>query len=188
MKDEDIDFEEKEDEYKFTIKVPKDRIAVFIGKEGETKETLTSELDCELEVDSEDGEITAKADDSLKLLVAKDVLKAIARGFNPKIALKLIKNDFFFEMINLNDYEVHKKHQHRLKGRVIGRNGKARSLIEEYTGCYVSVYGKTVCIIGKGSHIMSAKKAIDSILGGSPHAYVYKWLEKEKTNLSKDDI
>lgn len=163
------------------VKVPQDRIAVIIGKDGETKKSLETELECNLDINSEEGDVLITTKDSINLLVIKDVIKAIARGFNPEVAKKLINDDFYFELINLVDYNPKKNHQERLKGRVIGRDGKARSIIEEYTGCYISVYGKTVAIIGSGDNVRIAHKAIDSLLQGSPHAYVYKWLEKERS-------
>jgi ribonuclease Y len=67
-----------------------------------------------------------------------------------------------------------------MKGRVIGRKGKSRSTIEEMTGCFISVYGKTVAIIGSISQVSIARRAVESLLMGSMHASVYKWLEKQK--------
>lgn len=175
----------KSDEFLNVVKVPQERIAVLIGKKGETKEELEKELACQLDIDSKEGDVKIVSEESFNLMIAKDVIKAIARGFNPEIAKKLISDEYFFEMINLNDYNKHKNHHQRLKGRVIGREGRSRNLIEEYTGCFISVYGKTISIIGKGDAVRIAHKAIDSLLTGSPHAYVYKWLEKERDNLMK---
>lgn len=169
-----------QDTFKEDIKVPHNRIAVIIGKDGETKKLLELELACSIDIDSEEGDVTVTTKDSINLMIIRDVIKAIARGFNPEIALKLKSDEYYFELINLVDYNPKKNHQERLKGRVIGREGKARSLIEEYTGCFISVYGKTVSIIGQGDNVRLAHKAVDSLLLGSPHAYVYKWLEKER--------
>ncbi len=174
--------ESYDDNEKFTqsVKVPHERIAVIIGKEGSTKSELESLLKCNIDVDSKEGDVTLISKNSIDLMVAKDVIKAIARGFNPELAKKLVSDEYFFESINLNDYNPAKNHQMRLKGRVIGRDGRCRNLIEEYTGCFISIYGKTICVIGKGDAVRVAMKAIDSLLTGSPHAYIYKWLEKEK--------
>jgi ribosomal RNA assembly protein len=178
------DYKEGEDFINF-VKVPKDRIAVIIGKDGKTKSELEDILICEINIDSKEGDVQIKSNESINLMIAKDVIKAISRGFNPEIAKKLVSDDYFFEIINLNDYNTHKNHQKRLKGRVIGREGRSRNLIEEYTGCFISVYGKTIGIIGKGDAVRIAHKAIDSLLTGSPHSYVYKWLEKERDELFK---
>lgn len=173
------------DDFVNIVKVPKERIAVLIGKKGETKTELEEALLVEINIDSKEGDVEIKSTESINLMVANDVVKAIARGFNPDIAKKLASDEYFLEIITLNDYSSQKNHHQRLKGRVIGREGRSRNLIEEYTGCYISVYGKTVSIIGKGDAVRIAHKAVDSLLTGSPHAYVYKWLEKERDNLFK---
>ena len=71
----------------------------------------------------------------------------------------------------------------RLKGRVIGEQGKARRTIENLTETDISVYGKTVSIIGEIEHVSVAKRAILSLLSGSPHSRVYSWLEKKRKEM-----
>jgi len=171
-----------EEQYNYVIKIPKDRIAVLIGKEGEVKNSLEEYSKCEIMIDSKEGDVSLVGSDSIKLFALKEVIRAIARGFNPEMAKLLLRQDYALELINLNEFNEHKNHQHRLKGRVIGREGKSRSTIEEMTGCYISVYGKTVAIIGPIVDVSIAKKAVESLLMGSMHASVYKWLEKQKRN------
>jgi ribosomal RNA assembly protein len=170
-----------EENYSQEVKMPKERIAVLIGAKGETKQELEKELSVKLDINSQEGDVIISGPDSLNLLIAKDVVKAIARGFNPEIAKTLVKEETFLEIISLTDYSPHRNHQLRLKGRVIGRGGRTRGLIEEYTGCRISIYGKTVGIIGEGEMLRIARKAVDALLTGSPHAFVYKWLEKQRT-------
>lgn len=164
----------------FQLKVPKDRIAVFIGEKGVTKRKLQDHLGVQMDVDSREGEVTLISQDSFKLYIAKDIIKAIARGFNPEIAQLLLKQDYVFELIDISDYVSSKEGIQRLKGRVIGVQGKSRSTIENLTECFISVYGKTVAIIGETNHVMVARKAVESLLSGSQHAAVYKWLEKQR--------
>ena len=76
--------------------------------------------------------------------------------------------------------EKSKTSQQRLKGRIIGKEGKTRELIEEHTGTYISVYGKTVAIIGTPDTVTIAHKAIEMLIEGSTHSSVYKWLEKKR--------
>ena len=64
-------------------------------------------------------------------------------------------------------------------------DGKARNTIEDLTECYVSVYGKTIAIIGKVEMVGVCKRALESLLSGSPHANVYKWLERQRRLLKK---
>lgn len=164
----------------FQLKVPKDRIAVFIGEKGVTKRKLQDYLNVRMDIDSREGEVTLISQDSFKLYIAKDVVKAIARGFNPEIAQLLLKQDYVFELIDVSDYVSSKEGIQRLKGRVIGVQGKSRTAIEHLTECFVSVYGKTVAIIGETTKASIAKRAVESLLGGSQHAGVYKWLEKQR--------
>ncbi len=79
-------------------------------------------------------------------------------------------------------------HLQRLKGRVIGSEGKSRRLIEEYTESNISVYGKTIGIIAPIESITIAKQAIHSLLSGSPHSAVYRWLEKKRRDIKRGNI
>jgi ribosomal RNA assembly protein len=175
-------------EFSYELKIPKERVAVLIGKDGEMKSQIEIETKTELKVDSKEGDVFVSGDDALGLYAAREVIIAIGRGFNPEIAMLLLKQDYVFEMMNLNDYNKSKDAQLRLKGRVIGKEGKSRKLIEELTEAYVSVYGKTICIIGLAEPAYAAKHAIDMLIAGSPHSTVYKWLEKRRRDLKRRDM
>lgn len=168
----------------YELKIPKDRVAVLIGKEGTIKKTLEQETNTSINVDSKEGDVSISAEDGLSIYTAKQIILAIGRGFNPEIALLLLKTDYLFEVINLKDYARSKNDSGRLKGRVIGTKGKTREIIEEMTKCYVSVYGKTISIIGEADHIASARKAVEILLKGSTHSTVYKFLERERKKMS----
>jgi len=176
------------DDFVNIVKVPKERIAVLIGKKGETKTELEEALLVEINIDSKEGDVEIKSTESINLMVANDVVKAIARGFNPDIAKKLASDEYFLEIITLNDYSSQKNHHQRLKGRVIGREGRSRNLIEEYTGCYISVYGKTVGIVGRNDTVSIAKRAVEMIIEGSPHSSVYRFLEKKRKDMKRSSI
>ena len=76
-----------------------------------------------------------------------------------------------------------KNHLERIKGRIIGASGKARDQLEQLTDTFICVYGKTISIIGESSKVNLARRAIESLLNGSPHSNVYKWLEKKRRDL-----
>ena len=177
-----------EEEFSYELKIPKDRVAVLIGQKGKTKNHLESITKIKLDIDSKEGDVTIKGTDALGMYSAKEIVKAIGRGFNPEIAQLLIKQDYAFELLNLSDFSRSKNDEKRLKGRVIGEKGKSRKTIEDLTGVYISVYGKTIAIIGEITAVGYARKAIDSLLSGSPHANVYKWLEKQKRIIKKKEI
>ncbi len=65
-----------------------------------------------------------------------------------------------------------------IKARLIGTKGKTRRLIENFSGCSVSVYGKTVCVIGNYEQMNIARQAIKMIIRGSKHSKVYGFLQE----------
>ena len=177
------------EEYSYELKIPRERVAVLIGKEGEVKKNIEADTNTRIKVDSREGDVFVYGRDALGLYTCREVIRSIGRGFNPEIAKLLLKQDYVFEVISLNDYTGKSKNTLlRLKGRVIGREGKSRRLIEELSEAYVSVYGKTIGIIGLPESASMAKNAIESLLKGSTHANVYKWLEKRRRELKRRKI
>lgn len=171
------------EEFEYSLKIPKDRVAVLIGKKGEEKKQIEITLKVNLQVDSKEGDVTITGKDALNVYSAREIIRAIARGFNPDIAKQLLKVDFGFDIINIMDYAKTKKDMERLKGRVIGQEGKSRTMLEELTGTSICVYGKTVGIIGPFDLLAIARRAVESLLGGSLHSSVYRWIEKRKKEM-----
>ena len=83
----------EEETYEYQLKIPKERIAVLIGKDGEIKNRLEESTKTRINVDSKEGEVTVSGADALNLLTAREMIHAIARGFNPETALLLLKSD-----------------------------------------------------------------------------------------------
>jgi|YelNatPaOPRAMG01_1025707.scaffolds.fasta_scaffold11817_8 ribosomal RNA assembly protein len=126
-------------------------------------------------------EISISCEDPIIALRVKEVLKAFGRGFDFNTALNLLDEDYYLEIIDLSYYA--KKSRNRLitlRGRVIGTEGKTKKLIEKYADVKISIYGKTISIIGKWNKLMIAKKAIEMLLSGSLHSSVYRFLEKQR--------
>jgi len=170
--------------YQYEIKIPKDRIAVLIGIKGKIKKEIESVTKSKIRIDSKEGDVFIQGEDSLGLITAREIIHSVGRGFNPEIALLLLKPDYCAETINITDYSRNtKKDMIRLRGRVIGAAGKSRKTIEALTETNISVYGKTITVIGEIERVMLAKKAIESLLQGSPHSKVYSWLEKKGRDL-----
>lgn len=176
-------------EYSYELKVPKNRVAVIIGKEGSVKKEIEETTKTKLSIDSKEGDIFVSGEDALGLYTAREIIKAISRGFNPDIAKLLLKPDYVFEVIDVSEYVGKSKEAMvRLKGRVIGKEGKSRRLIEELTECNISVFGKTISIIGLPESAAIARQAVESLLRGSTHANVYKWLERRRRELKRRAI
>lgn len=168
--------------FSYDLKIPKERIAVLIGKQGEIKKKIEQTLGVVLTIDSQEGDITIQGEDAMQLYTGRDIIRAIGRGFNPEIGLLLLKQDYCFELIDMTTY-VKENHLVRIKGRIIGKEGKARTVLEELTETFISVYGKTIGIIGELENVQHCKRAIESLLQGAPHAVVYKWLEKRRKEM-----
>src|SRR3989338_7770378 len=146
--------------YTYELKIPKERVAVLIGKKGETKSKIEQETNVEIKIDSLEGDVFLNGDEAIGWFNAREVVKAIGRGFNPYIAMLLLKPDYMFESMKLSDFGT-KAAENRLKGRVIGKEGKSRRIIEEMTETFIAVYGKTISIIGEVQNVITAKKAVE---------------------------
>ena len=177
-------------ETKVSTTIPLERVGVVIGREGATKSKIEESFSSKLIIQSETGVIeivpTSDSHDPTTILRARDVVTAIGRGFSPERALKLVDDDIVLDVIDLretlgkNDREIA-----RLKGRVIGREGKIRRLIEEMTNAQVSVYGHTISMLGDYETVTAAREAIELLLKGKQHSTVYKLLRKIKSESKK---
>jgi len=167
------------------IKIPLERVAVLVGPKGSVKEIIEDRSTASLNIDSSTGDVEIQEPkDPIKGLRAREIVHAIARGFSPEKALKLLDDDLLmFETIDLSNIARTEKDMQRLKGRIIGREGKTREVFETLTGARISVYGKTISLIGYPEQNSVARAGIDMLLKGSSHGPVYNFLEKKKTDL-----
>jgi len=171
------------------VRIPRERVGVLIGRKGKTKREIEERTGTKIEVDSESGEVfiasTKETKDPLAVWKARDVVLAIGRGFSPERAFRLFNEGEILEVVNLTDIVVgnEKNALPRIRGRIIGRKGRTREIIEEMSGADVSVYGKTVAIIGNPIQVEVARTAIEKLAKGSPHGVVYRYLERRKKDL-----
>ena len=176
-------------EYSYELKVPKNRVAVIIGKEGSMKKDIEESTKTKLDIDSKEGDVFVLGEDALGLYTAREIIKSIGRGFIADIAKLLRKRYYKLEIVDFSEFIGKSKDAIvRLKGRVIGKEGKSRRIIEELTGCSISVFGKTISIIGLPESVANARQAIESLLRGARHANVYKWLEKRRRELKRNEM
>ncbi len=161
------------------ILIPKERIPILIGKNKEIKNKLEKKGGVKLKIDSEEGSVIISSESPLMIWIVKNIIEAIGRGFNPEIAQKLFKEENIYELINIKDFAGQsKKKLIRLRGRVIGQEGKSKQMIQKYTNTDISVYGKTVGIIGHVEDVELARKAIEMLLTGAKHGTVYQFILK----------
>ena len=175
------------------VKIPRERVGILIGPEGKVKQHIEDKLQVKIDLDSE-GSVTIalieKATDPSLLLKAKDVVTAIGRGFTPEVTFRLIRNeDEIFDLIDLRViFGRSESDIKRIKGRIIGADGKTRKLIEELTEADVVVYGHTVGLIGSFEQVDTAHNAVQMIIEGCQHHTVYNYLQKKRTELKKEKL
>jgi len=175
--------------YEQMVRIPVDRVAALIGKKGENKKHLEATCHVSLEIDGESGAVLVKSNsveegDPFK---ATSVVEAVGRGFSPQRALRLLEPEIALEVMDLRDYAGKSENSlERIRGRIIGLNGKSRKVIEDLTKCSVSVYGRTVAIIGEATEIKLAGDAIHMLASGSRHRSVYNMLQRARTKKKMD--
>jgi ribosomal RNA assembly protein len=176
------------------IKIPKERIGALIGPEGSIKEYIEKKLSVQLSVDSETGDVTLAllpiAEDPSVLFRAKEVITAIGRGFSAERSFRLLQDeDAIFEVLDLREIAGRSlSEQQRLKGRIIGQEGKTRRIIEELTEADISIYGHTISIIANLDEMEIAREAIKMLLRGSQHSKVYRFLNRKRQELKKKKL
>jgi ribosomal RNA assembly protein len=176
------------------VRIPKERVGVLVGPDGKVKQNIEEKLMVELQIESEAGGVTIvlseRTNDPSLLFRAKDVVTAVGRGFSPEHAFRLLRNeDDIFDFI---DFRVvfgrSESDIKRVKGRIIGANGKTRKLIEELTDASVVVYGHTVGFIGTFEQVDVARNAVQMLINGSQHHTVYKYLQRKRSEFKKQKL
>ncbi len=173
------------------VKVPRERIGALVGPDGRVKASIEKKLSVRLQIDSQTGDIQITlmptAQDPTVLFRAKEVVTAIGRGFSPENAFRLLGDDeTVLGVIDLRETVGRSQSDmKRLKGRVIGKEGKTRRIIEELTEANICVYGHTISIIGKIDQVETAKEAIRMLIRGSLHGTVYRFLHRKRRELKK---
>jgi len=153
------------------IKIPRSRTKILIkvreSLEKHTKTNIIPSVDGDVEIDGAPE----------NLLIAVDIVKAIGRGFSPEIAFELLNEKKQLAVITVKGTENTIK---RLMSRVIGRGGTAKRNIERLTESHICIFGKTVSVIGESDAVTVACTAVEDLLSGRKHAFVYSKLEKIK--------
>ena len=173
------------------VKIPKDRVGVLVGPEGKTRQNIENKLSVKLQIESDSGDVTItlfkNGKDPSLLFKTKDVVTAIGRGFSPEHAFRLIRDEeAILEVVDLRTiFGKSESDIRRIKGRIIGMNGKTRRTIEELTDTNVAVFGYTVSIIGNFDQIEVARNAVQMLIDGSQHHSVYRFLQKKRRDLKK---
>jgi ribosomal RNA assembly protein len=168
------------------IRIPAERVSALLGEGGATKASIEKRCKVELQVDR-DGDVEIFGDPA-DIFFAKDVIKAIGRGFPAHQAMKLMDHDFNLYIVQLKDITNSDKAIVRLKGRVIGENGKIKSRIEDATDSFLSIYGNTIAIISRTDTMEYAKEAVTILLEGARHSTVLGFLAKSRREIMENRL
>ena len=147
------------------LRIPKKRIKHLLEHKDEIEKYANVKIDVNNEIKI--------SGESFDIFLASDVIKAIGRGFNYETAAKLFK-DYTLYVIPI---AKNRNELIRIRARLIGTKGKVKKKIEELTNTNISIYGKTVSIIGKGDKLNLARIAIEKIIAGYSHSNVFRFLK-----------
>jgi ribosomal RNA assembly protein len=172
------------------IKIPADRIGVLVGPSGSVKSMFEEKTGTELVIDSDTGAVEiVTGEDPIMAMRLAEIVRAIGRGFSPERAFALLEDEMLMlDVIDLSRVCNTKSDMARIKGRIIGKDGRTREITEKLTGVGISVYGKTVAIIGNPDQIRIARAAIEMLMDGAPHGAVYGYLEKKNQELVQSSM
>ncbi|MBL7206267.1 MAG: RNA-processing protein [Candidatus Aenigmarchaeota archaeon] len=154
-----------------SLNIPERRKSVLIGKNGSVKKMIEEKTKSKITIGN-GVEIEGE-----NPLIAKDIVQAIARGFDSETALLLLDEDNCLEMISLEGERENTRK--RLFARVIGKDGKIKKFIENSTDTHITIYGKTVSIIGEWKMVSIARKTVEIVLSGKPFSAMKAFLERE---------
>lgn len=173
------------------VRIPEDRVGVLIGPGGRTRQDIAQRTSTEVHVDAAEGEVRISGPDSdpVRVMQARDIVLAIGRGFSPERAKRLLKDDTYLGILDIKATTGKKEKAalRRIRSRVIGTRGEARTRIEQLSGCSVSVYGATVALIGLEDQLDRATRAVELLLRGSEHSTVFHMLARLRRNAAIDE-
>jgi ribosomal RNA assembly protein len=174
-------------------KISPERVGVLLGNSGRVKREIEEKTKTIITVDSSSGSIVIEpafqSTTALDLIKAQNIVRAIAHGFSPEKAFRLLEDDQVLEIIDVRQYVGDKpNHIKRVLGRIIGENGKVRKILEEMTGAYISIYETYVAVIADYEVSNIVKRAVEMLIEGRTHSTVYKYIDREIFSLKRRRI
>ncbi len=168
------------------VRIPHERIGILTDEKNKNKKKIEKKCTVELHIET-DGEVEIEGE-NINTFFARDVIKAIGRGFTVEQALKIVEDNYQFYLIDLDDHAHTENAKVRIRGRIIGEKGKIKAEIESATECILSIYGDTIGIIAKIDTIEYAKEALSMLISGAPHATLFIYLAKIRRQIFNDRL
>ncbi|MCK5177163.1 MAG: hypothetical protein KAQ92_05545 [Candidatus Aenigmarchaeota archaeon] len=153
------------------------RVGALIGKQGSFKRKLEEKLDAKLVIDGKEGTVMCFLNDYQAYQKLTDIIRAISRGFSSETASILLRSDFIFHSIKLGK---NKKRNLIQKARIIGQEGKIKKKMELISSTKISIYGKTISILGIAGDVELCNNAVVDILAGAKQNVVLNVMERKK--------
>jgi len=145
-----------------------------IGRVKKVKSKLEKELGVKISIGKE-VLISGKEENEF---LAEKILEAISFGFPLDEALLLRDEDFIFEKIQIPGKSGKRKEE--IKGRVIGKHGRVREVLEQLSDSSIRIEENEVGIIAVAEDIKYIIQAIQNMLRGSKHSNVFTFLESHR--------
>lgn len=111
--------------------------------------------------------------------IAEKVIMALDFGFPYSAASEIKTEDLVFETLNIKEY-TNQKNLPRVRGRVIGKEGKTLKTISGLSNCYLEIKDNNIGIIGEPEFIKNAHEALILVIKGTKVGNAYAYLEKHQ--------
>jgi len=122
------------------------------------------------------GKLVTIDGDAQDEYIATQVIDALNFGFPYIEAISMKKEGKLLDTINIKEY-TSKNNLESVRGRIIGKAGKAIQTIATLSDCVIEMKNNTVAILGEPENIERASEAIVAIIKGAKHSGVYHTLE-----------
>jgi len=146
-----------------------------LGKILQNKKKIEKELDVKINNKGKNIFIEGAPENEF---IALEILKAMDLGFSLENALLLKDEEIIFQIIPIREI-THRCDLERIRGRIIGIQGKTLKTLKHLTGCEICLKDNQVGIIGNSEYIGEAIIALKSLIQGSKQGNVYARLERE---------
>lgn len=138
------------------------------------RENLERELNVKIAINGKEISISGKAEEEY---IAGKTIEALDFGFPFSTVMLLKDEEVLFRIINIKEC-ANQKDLGRVRGRIIGKNGKTLKTLSNLSTCNFEIKNNKIGIIGEANCIKSAEEACKSLIKGSKQANVYAYLEK----------